>query len=405
MQEQEKIDLEKIISADAEFYLDTFGHRTPVCITKGEGVWLFDSQGNRYADLIGGIAVNVLGHAHPRLTAAICQQAGQVIHCSNYYYNQPQTLLAERLSRLFGEGKVFLGNSGAEANETAIKLARGFFYHQNKPRPKIISAGRSFHGRTLATATATGQPRYSAPFAPLPAGFIHVPFNDIDALTKEIDQSTCAVILEPIQGESGINPANQEYLHAAAKLCRKTGTRLILDEIQTGIGRTGRFLASEHYGIKPNIVTLAKGLAGGVPIGAVIADRETAAGFMPGDHGSTFGGNPLACAAALAVLEEIEAKDLIKQAAETGNFLFARLRELQTGSSLIKEVRGKGLMIGIELSAPIAVDIKQDLMARGYLVGSVGDSVIRLLPPLIVTNDVLSSFCQDLDDCLKEASV
>lgn len=402
---QEYPELENIIADDEKFYLNAFGRRMPICLVKGEGIWVYDSEGHKYADLIGGIAVNVLGHAHPRLVKAICSQAGRLIHCSNYYYNQPQTTLAGRLARIFQDGRVFFTNSGAEANETAIKLARGYFFHRRDPRAKIISAVRSFHGRTLAAATATGQPRYSAPFAPLPGGFVHVPFNDIDAMRKAIDDTTCAVILELIQGESGVFPANGSYIREVAALCRKTGARLIFDEIQTGMGRTGRFFAYEHYDVKPNIATLAKGLAGGIPIGATLADEETATGFTPGDHGSTFGGNPLACSAALAVLDEYEAGELVEKARETGDFLLAQLNELQARTSLVADIRGLGLMAGIEFSVPIAADIKQELQARGYLVGAVGDSVIRLLPPLIITRQDLSSFISDLDDCLKEASV
>ncbi len=401
--EQDAI-LKEIMALDEQYYLNCFGHRLPLCVDHGEGVWLYGTDGKKYLDMIGGIAVNVLGHAHPRLVAAIAGQAAKVIHCSNYYYNEPQTRLAAQLAALTGLDRVFIGNSGAEANEAAIKLARGYFHKQGQPREKIVSALDSFHGRTLATATATGQPKFSAPFAPLPAGFVHVPYNDQAALRAAVTDETCAVLLELIQGESGVRPADPAYVQLAAQLCRATGARLIIDEIQTGMGRTGHFLASQLYGIQPDIVTLAKGLAGGVPIGAVLANDETATGFAPGDHGSTFGGNPLACAAALAVLAEYEAADLIATAALRGEQLQAALRALICEvPHLVKEVRGTGLMIGIELTVPCAVAVKSILLGKGYLVGSVGTSVIRLLPPLILGEELIAPFAAALQDALKEA--
>ncbi len=384
--------LKEIIELDQQHYLNTFGNRVPLCVDHGEGVWLFGTDDKRYLDMIGGIAVNVLGHAHPSVVGAICAQAAKVIHCSNYYYNEPQTRLAVRLAQLTGLDRAFISNSGAEANEAAIKLARGYFHKKGQPRSRIVSAVLSFHGRTLATATATGQPKYSAPFAPLPAGFVHVPYNDLDALRSAVTDDTCAVLLELIQGESGVRPADPAYAALAQELCKKTGARLIIDEIQTGMGRTGCFLASQLYGISPDIVTLAKGLAGGVPIGAVIANNETAAGFVPGDHGSTFGGNPLACATALAVLDEYAASDLLQTAKIRGSQLQQALRGLSAELPLISDVRGAGLMIGVELSIPKAAAVKAGLFEKGYLVGSVGDRVIRLLPPLILPEETIAPF-------------
>jgi acetylornithine/N-succinyldiaminopimelate aminotransferase len=397
--------LHEIIELDQKYYLNCFGQRVPLCIDHGEGVWVFGTDGRRYLDMIGGIAVNVLGHAHPRLIAAISEQAAKVIHCSNYYYNEPQTRLAARLASLCGLDRVFIGNSGAEANEAAIKLARGYFHKKGQPRAHIVSALQSFHGRTLATATATGQPKYSAPFAPLPPGFVHVPFNDQAALRAAVTSDTCAVLLELIQGESGVRPADPAYVRLAGELCHQTGARLIVDEIQTGMGRTGYFLASQFYGLAPDIVTLAKGLAGGVPIGAVVANEDTASGFAPGDHGSTFGGNPLACAAALAVLDEYESAGLVQVAADRGEQLQAALRSLLPRlPQQIREVRGAGLMIGIELAKPCAAAVKNLMMDKGYLVGSVGESVIRLLPPLILPEDTIAPFAAALHDALKEAT-
>jgi predicted acetylornithine/succinylornithine family transaminase len=396
--------LQEVIALDDQYFMPVYGRRLPICIVSGEGAWLRDSGGKRYLDMIGGIAVNVLGHAHPRLTEAICRQAGAVIHCSNYYYNEPQARLIARLASLSGlkDARVFISNSGAEANEAAIKLARAYFYHKDRPRTRIVTALSSFHGRTLATATATGQDKYSAPFAPLPAGFVHVPYNDQAALAAAVDDQTCAVMLEMIQGESGILPADPAYVRLAEQLCRKTGARLIVDEIQTGMGRTGKFMAYEHHGIKPDIVTLAKGLAGGVPIGAMIADNETASGFQIGDHGTTFGGNPLACAAALAVLDEYESADLVTRAAVTGSLLQQLLHDLAGQQPAIAELRGSGLMIGIQLAQPCAAALKNALMQAGYLVGSVGAHVIRLLPPLILDTAELPAFIAALEHALKE---
>ena len=397
--------LQEVIALDQKHYLDCFGSRIPLCVDRGEGVWLFGTDGRRYLDMIGGIAVNVLGHAHPRLAGAIAEQAGKVIHCSNYYYIESQARLAARLAGLTGLDRAFFVNSGAEANETAIKLARGYFHKQNRPRERIVTALLSFHGRTLATATATGQPRFSAPFAPLPPGFVHVPYNDPEALRAAVSESTCAVMLELIQGESGVRPAEPAFVRQAAELCRKTGARLIIDEIQTGMGRTGHFLASQLYGVRPDIVTLAKGLGGGVPIGAALANAETSTGFAPGDHGSTFGGNPLACAAALAVLDEYEASGLIQAAAERGGQFQAALRQMMTSlPGIVSEIRGAGLMIGIELSLPCAAAVKSAMLAKGYLIGSVGTSVLRLLPPLILSDSVIGPFAADLQDTLKEVT-
>lgn len=400
----DKLTLAQVIKLDEQYYMRTFGPRVPFCADHGDGSWLYGLDGTRCLDLIGGIAVNVLGHAHPRLTEAICRQAGAVIHCSNYYYNAPQARLAEKLANLYGDGRVFIGNSGAEANEGAIKLARGYFHKKGRPRARIVTAVQSFHGRTLATATATGQPKYSQAFAPLPEGFVHIPFNDPEALKAAVDQQTCAVMLELVQGESGIRPVDQAYAKLAQELCRETGARLIIDEIQTGMGRTGHFFSYEGYGIKPDIVTLAKGLAGGVPIGAVIANEETATGFAPGDHGSTFGGNPLACAAALAVLAVYDEDQLVGRAASVGHWFQDQLYDLSEQTGLIAEIRGQGLMIGIELNFPGAVAVKATCLDHGYLVGAVGDRVIRLLPPLIIEQEQLAAFLKDFAVVIQEVA-
>lgn len=396
--------LKAIIEKDDASFLRAFGHRSPVCFDHGNGLYLYDTEDKAYMDLIGGIAVNVLGHAHPHLVSAIAEQAGKLIHCSNLYYIENQAILAERLGSLFGGGRVFFANSGAEANEGAIKLARGYFYHKGDPRARIVSAVQSFHGRTLATATATGQTKYSAPFAPLPSDFVHVPFNDLDAMKSAVDDRTCAVMLELIQGESGVNPADPAYVAAVADWCREKGALLIIDEIQTGMGRTGHFFAFEAYGVRPDIVTLAKGLAGGVPIGALIANEVASTGFEPGDHGSTFGGNPLACAAALAVLDVYEKEGLVDRASQMGDYFRDRLESLMLQGAQITAVRGMGLMIGIGLDKPVAADIKSRMLAKGYLIGSVGTQTLRLLPPLIITKEQIDVFTADLEATLKEVA-
>lgn len=393
--------LQKVMEQDSTYYMNTFGKRIAVCFTHGEGMYLYGTDNVKYMDLIGGIAVNILGHNHPKLVEAISGQAHRLIHCSNLYYIKEQAELAEKLiAHSNGLDKVFITNSGAEANEGAIKLSRIFFEKGGTVRPKIISALNSFHGRTLATVTATGQAKYNHPFRPLPQGFVHVPYNDIFAIEEAVDFDTCAVILEVIQGESGIISATKEYLQAVSKTCKEKGALLIIDEVQTGMGRTGTFFAYEQYGITPDIVTTAKGLGGGVPIGAVLASDKVASGFAPGDHGTTFGGNPLACAAALAVLDEMDKCDLMLKATEMGDYFTGRLNRIKQETGLIIELRGKGLMIGIVLSGKNAVEAKIKCLEKGYLVNSIGDSVIRLLPPLIIEKSDIDIFCSDFEEIL-----
>ncbi len=394
-----------VIAKDHKYHMNTFGERTPVYFTHGNGMFLYGDDGRRYTDLLGGIAVNVLGHGNKALVKAVSEQASRLIHTSNLYYIENQALLAERLVCLApGMDKVFFANSGAEVNEGAIKLARAFFYKKGRPRSRIVTAVNSFHGRTLATVTATGQEKYSKPFAPLPEGFVHIPFNDPVAAAESINDDTCAVMLEMIQGESGIVPASEEFVTAVAQACDRHGTLLISDEIQTGMGRTGTFFAYEQYGIVPDIVTMAKGLGGGVPIGALLADAETAAAFAPGDHGSTFGGNPLACAASLAVLEQYDALSLVSAAGTTGKYFMECLKKELDPTGAVSEIRGKGLMIGIVIKAGNAPGIKAELFQRGWLVNSVGDNVLRLLPPLIITKKIIDDFCPVLAEVLLKGS-
>lgn len=392
--------LEWTMHLDKTYYMNVFGDRIPVAFTHGKGIYLYSTEDKRYMDLLGGIAVNSLGHANPRLVKAISSQAGKLIHCSSLYYIPNQSELARLLVEKTFADKVFFCNSGAEANEAAIKLARAYFYKKSAPRKKIITAVSSFHGRTLAAVTATGQEKYNKYFGPLPEGFSYVRYNDIDALRAAVDSDTCAVMLELIQGESGVIPADPAYIKAAREICTAAGALLIIDEVQTGIGRTGTLFLYEQYGITPDILTTAKGLAGGVPIGAMIATDDAAAAFEPGNHGTTFGGNPLATAAALAVLQEIDRKNLLKNAASAGVFITKKIEHLKKKCPQIKEVRGKGLLIGIEFAEPIAAELKQKLFEKGYLVGSIGDRVIRLAPPLIISNRDAMSFVSALNDVL-----
>lgn len=372
---------QQVVELDKKYFMPVFS-RYQLVLSHGEGPYVFDTDGKKYIDFLAGIAVNVLGHGHPALVKAVCQQAGKLIHCSNLYYTEPQVQLIEKLAELSGMDKVFIANSGAEANEGAMKLARKYGKMISKDKFEIVTAEHSFHGRTLATLTATGQPKYQEGYEPLPGGFRYVAFNDKEALKAVVSAKTCAVMIEPVQGEGGIHVPVDGYLQYARELCDKYGALLIFDEIQSGMGRTGNFLAGQTYGVKPDIITLAKGLAGGVPIGAFLASEKVAAAFAPGDHGSTFGGNPLACAAALAVLTTIEQEDLMKNAAELGDYLIDKCKSLQLKyPKLIKTVRGKGLMVGIELTRP-GREVVDLCMDRGAIINCTAGNVLRFVPPL-----------------------
>ena len=359
------------------YLMGTF-KRLPVTLVEGSGCTVRDEQGREYLDLVAGIAVNLLGHAHPAVVAALAAQASRVIHTSNLYYSVPQVELARRLVELSFPSRVFFGNSGAEANEAAIKIARKWGRRHRGGAFEIITAVGSFHGRTLATITATGQPQYAAPFAPLPEGFVHVAYNDIDAIRAATTERTVAVMLEPILGESGVIPAADGYLRAVREWCDAQDLLLILDEVQTGLGRTGRWFAHQHQGALPDVMTLAKGLGGGVPIGACLA-APRADVFEPGDHGSTFGGNPLACAVALAVVDVIDREGLVGHAAEMGDLLAAAVRSAGAGS------RGQGLMQAMLLPEGGARDFQARALDRGLIVNAVDDQTVRLVPPLILS--------------------
>jgi predicted acetylornithine/succinylornithine family transaminase len=365
----------------ADKYLMQTGRRLPVTFVRGQGCLVYDDAGNEYLDLVAGIAVNLLGHSHPEVAAAVAGQAKTLIHTSNLYYTEPQVELARRLVELSFPSRVFLCNSGAEANEAAIKIARKWGGRHRNGAFQIITTLGSFHGRTLATVTAGGQPKYSDPFKPLPDGFIHVPYNDLDAIKAATGAQTVAVMLEPVMGEIGIVPAKPGYLEGVRNWCDEKGLLLILDEVQTGLGRTGRWFAHQHHGITPDVMTLAKGLGGGVPIGACLAAPKADV-FEPGDHGSTFGGNPLACVAALAVLKVIEHDGLVGHAAEMGEMLHAAIHSVGG-----KEVRGLGLMQAVEFAEPRAKAFQQACLDARLVVNAVDDNTIRFVPPLIITPD------------------
>lgn len=361
--------------------------RMSVTFDRGEGVWLYDDQGNKFLDALSGIAVCGLGHAHPAVTKAICQQAGKLIHTSNLYTVKLQQQLAEMLCSISGMDSVFFGNSGAEANEAAIKLARLYGHNRGIDVPTIIVMDKSFHGRTMATLSATGNPKVQAGFGPLVEGFVHVPYDDIEAVQAiaESNPNIVAILVEPIQGESGVIVPQANYLRTLRDICDQREWLLMLDEIQTGNGRCGSYFAYQQLGFTPDVVTTAKGLGNGFPIGACLAKGIAAETLKPGNHGSTFGGNPLACAAALAVVETIRNEELCSHAKIIGNMMLAAFQQELAGRSYVKNIRGMGLMIGIELEEP-CVEIAVLAKVKGILINVTGNGhIIRILPPLIIS--------------------
>ena len=359
--------------------------RIPVAFTRGERVWVWDESGKKYLDALAGIAVNTLGHGHPKLTRAIAEQSSRLIHASNLYRIAEQEKLADKLAAISGMENAFFCNSGCEANEAAIKIARLHGHGKCVESPGIVVMDKAFHGRTLATLSATGNRKVQQGFEPLVPGFVRVPFNDIESVRQVAshDKSVVAVLVEPIQGEGGINISTMQYLRDLRELCDRQGWFLMVDEVQCGLGRTGKWFVYQHAEIQPDIVLLAKGLASGVPIGACLARGASAGVFKPGTHGSTFGGNPLACAAALATLAAIEEESLMKNAERIGGILLAGLREALAGRPGVAEVRGHGLMIGVELDRPCG-DLVKRALEEGLLINVTMDNVIRLLPPLIM---------------------
>ncbi|MFQ6034885.1 MAG: aspartate aminotransferase family protein, partial [Sedimentisphaerales bacterium] len=357
--------------------------RLPRVIVRGQGCYMYDADGNRILDMFPGWAVSGIGHCHPNVVEAIRKQAGELLHIDNTFYSEPQGKLAQLLSeRAFG-GKCFFCNSGAEANEAAMKLAR---LHTPQEKYKFITAEGSFHGRTFATVTATAQPKYHEGFLPLLPGFVYVPFNDVAALESAFSDEVAAVLVEPIQGEGGINVATAEYLQAIRRLCDEKGAVMILDEVQTGIGRTGKWFAYQHFDVEPDIITMAKALGGGMAIGAMMAKEEVAASLVPGKHASTFGGNALACAAAIAVIETIEDKSLLQNAVQLGKYTRDKLLQLKQKHFIIDSVRGIGLMIGVQLTSPGA-EIVDKCLEKGLRINCTNNTVLRFMPPMIVTKE------------------
>lgn len=392
--------IEEIIKLDKEYYMNTFGDRLPVCFESGKGMILKTTEGEEYYDFLGGIAVNALGHSHPKFVAALKAQVEKLLHTSNLYYIENQSRLAQKLCKNSSAQKVFFCSTGAEANEGAIKLAKIYFYKKGIEKYEIISLNKSFHGRTLATVAATGQEKYQKPYRPLIPGFIQVEPNDIDALKAAITEKTAAILIEPIQGESGVHPMNPEYIKEIREICDQKDILLIFDEVQTGMGRCGVWFASELYGVEPDIFTSAKALGGGVPIGAVCAKDFVAESFSPGDHGSTFGGNPLATAAGCAVFDIFEEEDLVLNSKNMGEIFKERLTELMKKyPQKITDVRGAGLLIGAELSEDISKSVYSELFKKGFLTSLCG-TTLRLAPPLIITEKEIDIFISALDEIL-----
>ena len=382
----------ELIKIEDDYFINTFT-RQPIVLDHGQGVKVVDIDGNEYIDMFAGIAVNALGHNHPKLVSAIQNQAEKLIHISSIYYNEPALVYAKKLIDKTDFDRIFYANSGAEANEGAIKLAVKY-----TGKSEIISTVDSFHGRTLTTLAATGHEEYHEPFkALLPDGFINVEYNNIEAIKDAITDNTAAIIIEPVQGEGGVNVADKAYLKEIEKICRENSIVLIVDEVQTGFGRCGSLFAHELYDIKPDIMTMAKGIGGGVPMGAILASEEVASAFVPGDHGTTFGGGPLVCAAANAVLDVIYEDNLLEHVREVGDYFIAKLKEID--SDLIEDVRGVGLMVGVELKVKGAEYVDK-LREKGFLINCTADKVLRFVPPLIITKSEIDEFVNALSEVL-----
>lgn len=386
---------DEIIALDNTYVMRTYA-RQPVVFVRGEGCFVYDAGGREYLDLVAGIAVNGLGHCPPRVVEAIREQAGVLMHTSNLYYTAPQPRLAKLLVEISGMNRAFFCNSGAEANEAALKLARKASKTVRDEKNGIVAAEQSFHGRTLGAITATGQPKYQKSFLPLVPGFTYVPYNDVDALASAVDENTCAVIMEPVQGESGVHPADSKFLAAARELCDRFGAALIFDEVQTGLGRTGKMFGYQHSGVVPDILTLAKTLGAGFPIGACLARDRWAEVFEPGDHASTFGGNPLACAAAIAAVTEIRDGGWVENSRIVGEYF----RERLAGLAGVAQVRGAGLMIAADLDKPVAKALVGEALEKGLIINATGESTLRFVPPLIITKQLVDRAISVLEELL-----
>ncbi|WP_425637037.1 aspartate aminotransferase family protein [Algoriphagus yeomjeoni] len=392
---------QELYTKDKEYYLPTF-NRFPLAFIKGKGSRLWDANGKEYIDLLAGIAVNNVGHCHPTVVKAIQDQAANLMHISNFFVSPQQVALSELLVKISGLDRVFLTNSGAESVEGAIKIARRYAHKQSKGG-KIISMQNSFHGRTLATI-ATGQEKYQQGFGPIPTGFAQVPFNDLKAVEAAIDIETAAVIVEPIQGEGGVVPAEKAYLEGLRKLCDEQGILLIFDEIQCGIGRTGNWFAKDYFGVQPDIMTLAKGLGGGAPIGAILCNEKVASAIEFGDHGTTFGGNPLVAASAIATIEVINEEQLCKRATETSEWLRGKLAELIEKHEELESVRGVGLMLGVKMKSEAKPYVLR-LLEEGIVANATAGNILRLVPALNISRDELNIFLEKFDEILTETTV
>lgn len=388
---------EEIIALDKDYVMQTYG-RQPLALKEGKGAVVWDVEGNPYIDCVAGIAVNNVGHAHPRVAQAISQQAHKLIHTSNLYYTEEQVRLAKLLVEVSPHQKAFFCNSGAEANEGAIKLARKY-----TGKGDIIAMENSFHGRTITTITATGQHKYKKGFGPLPPGFTHVPYGNIEAVGEAITEKTAAVLVEPVQGEGGIIIPPDGYLSELKKLCHENGVLLIFDEVQTGFGRTGEMFASQTFKVSPDITALAKAIAGGFPMGAILASEEVGSAFEPGDHAATFGGGPLACAAGLASVETIKEEGLLARSRENGVYFKNELNELFTDHGLVEEVRGVGMMLGLDMSIPCA-SMVDAMREQGVLVNCTADTVLRFVPPLVISQEQIETVTDRLDEVLGRLS-
>jgi len=383
---------------EKKYYMKTF-ERLPLTIVRGKGPYVWDDEGKQYLDFVGGWAVTTLGHCHPALTRALTEQANLLIQTSNQFYTVPQLQLARLLVENSCLDRVFFGNSGAEANEGAVKLARRYGHLNLNGAYEVISTFSSFHGRTLAMVAATGQPKFQQSYPPLPTGFVNVEFNNIEAIKSATTERTCAVMLEPIQGEGGVNLPDEGYLPAIRKWCDQKGILLILDEIQTGVGRTGTLFAYEQYGVEPDIMTLAKGLASGVPIGAILA-KEKASVFVPGEHGSTFGGNPLACAAGYATVKFVIDNNIAGRVKEVGQYLVGKLEKMKPKFPAITDIRGRGLLVALEFDSEIAPALVTACLERGLLVNQLKLNALRFMPPLIIGKKEVDEALAILDEAL-----
>lgn len=388
---------EEIIALDKEYVMHTYS-RQPLALKKGKGAVVWDVEGKSYIDCFAGLAVDNVGHSHPKIAETICKQANKIMHCSNLYYTEEQVELAKLLIDISPHDKAFFCNSGAEANEGAVKLARKF-----TGVGEIICMENSFHGRTLAMITATGQHKYKKGFEPLPPGFKHVEYGDVKAVAREMDENTAAVLVEPIQGEGGVVVPPENYLMELKELCEDKNVLLIFDEVQTGFGRTGEMFASDLFGVTPHIASVAKALGGGFPIGGILAQKEIADAFEPGDHAATFGGNPLACAAAKASLEVILEEGLVKKARDNGEYFKEKLGQLKNKFSIINDVRGFGLMLGMEFNINCA-EIVNQMREKGVLINCTADKVLRFIPPLVIEKNQIDTVINLLNEVLEEIS-